>query len=176
MRNKLIVLIIFLSYLITNGQSNNEFKKMDFLVGEWQFNAKSMLPDGKFQNQIFYSSVNKIFGGNAHKDNFQYKDANGKLVSYGFTIRTYDKNSKQSKMLWFNHDLSFITEMKGEYKDGEFHFTGKGNDNRGSYIEKITFYDITDNAYSWKSDKSYDGGETWLENFFSYTAKRLKKQ
>lgn len=174
MKNVVLIIIIFSLPLIVLGQNPNEFNKMDFLVGEWQFNAKSMLPDGSYQDQVFFSKVEKIFGGNAHRDNFQYKDANGNLVSYGYTIRTYDHSSKKWKMLWYNHNLSFITEMVGEYKNGEFHFTGNGSDQKGSYIEKITFYNINENEYSWKSDKSYDGGETWLKNFFSYTAKRKK--
>ena len=149
-----------------------EFKEMAFLVGEWEYKAKSLLPDGTYQPQEFYSKVSYVEGGFAIKDDFHFKNQNGEWVLYGSTIRSYDKKAQKWKMLWYNYDLSFVTQMEGEFKNGEFHFTGMGTDEKGDYMEKIVFYDITDDQYSWKGDKSYDMGRTWLKNFFAYTAFR----
>lgn len=169
----LILFILVLAGTSVWSQTDSSFKKMDFLIGQWKFDAKSYIAENQYQQNTFYSSVSYIFGGTASKDDFSYKDQNGNLITYGTTIRTYDRQSQKWKMLWYNYNLSFITEMTGSYTNGEFHFTGKGSDQKGNYIEKITFYNISQDQYSWKNDKSYDGGKTWLKNFFSYTAYRI---
>lgn len=171
----LVVILSILTMCASSAfsQPDSTFRKMDFLIGSWEFDAKSLMPDGTYQSQVFYSEVSHIFGGNASKDDFMFKGENGESIIYGSTIRSYDAQSKKWKMLWYNFNLSFITEMTGDYLDGEFHFNGEGSDERGDYLEKIVFYDISENQYSWKSDKSYDNGETWLKDFFSYTARRI---
>ncbi|WP_436515843.1 hypothetical protein [Ekhidna sp. To15] len=169
-----ITLIIILSNLNAFGQNRGAFSEMDFLQGEWKFEAKSLLLDGSYQYQEFYSKVELIHNGLAHKDDFHFKDQNGNWVIYGSTIRSYDSKSGRWKMLWYNYNLSSITEMTGEFKDGKFYFNGKGTDEKGEYIEKIVFYNIEEDRYNWKNDKSYDGGNTWMKEFFSYTATRIK--
>ncbi len=165
--------IMLLVLFNAEARQTSEFKKMDFLIGKWEYNASSLMPDGSYQPQTFYSEASYIFGGNALKDDFKFKDANGALITYGSTIRSFDAKTKKWRMVWYNYNLSFVTKMEGEYIDGEFHFSGEGADEEGEYIERITFYDISEDQYSWKSDKSYDGGKTWLAKFFSYTAKRI---
>ena len=150
-------------------------KEMNFLLGEWKFSAKSLMPDGTYQHQQFYSKVQLIHNGMAHKDDFYIKNQNGEWVIYGSTLRSFDVQSGSWKMLWYNYNLTFVTKMTGEYKDGNFYFNGKGTDQKGDYIEKISFYEIEENQYKWKSDKSYDNGKTWMKNFFSYTAIRVIK-
>ena len=139
--------LLFISPFIY-GQEKSEFDKMSFIIGEWVYDAKSLLSDGTYQPQTFYSNAKYIFGGNALQDDFCFKNQNGDLVVYGSTIRSYDAKAGKWKMLWYNYNLSFITEMEGDYRDGEFHFTGKGADEKGTYLERITFYEISENEYS----------------------------
>ncbi len=175
LKEKLITLLLFISFFNSPIQAQHpEFKKMDFLIGEWRFDAKSLMPDGKYQPQEFYSKVEYINGGNSSRDDFHFKNQNGDWMIYGSTVRSYDSQAGKWKMLWYNYNLSFVTQMEGDFRDEEFHFTGKGTDERGSYIEKIVFYDIENDKYSWKGDRSYDDGKTWMKNFFSYTAYRKK--
>ena len=173
MIKSILTSIFILVVSVSFGQKTAELDKMKFLIGKWEFDAKSRLPDSTFQSQVFYSNVEYIFSKNALKDDFCFKNAEGELVIYGSTIRSFDTKTGKWKMLWYNYNLSFITQMEGVFDDGKFHFTGKGIDEKGEYIERITFFDISEDRYSWKSDKSYDKGETWLKNYFSYTAKRI---
>lgn len=169
---RLSILVLVLTTGLATAQS--EFSKMDFLIGEWMFDAKNRLADGSYQSQEYYSKVSRIHNGFASRDDFHFKNQNGEWVLYGSTIRSYDQVSGKWKMLWYNYNLSFVTEMEGVYRNGEFHFDGKGKDEKGDYLEKITFYNIEKDSYDWKSDKSYDGGETWIRDFFSYSATRVK--
>lgn len=171
MRQLLLVTSMVVS-LALHAQQKSEFDKMNFLIGQWEFDANSLNEDGTYQPQKFISKVEYIFGGHALRDDFCFKNQQGDLITYGSTIRSYDVQAGKWKMLWYNYNLSFVTQMVGDYKDGEFHFTGEGTDEKGDYVERISFYNISTDKYSWKSDKSYDGGTTWLKNFFSYTAVR----
>ncbi len=40
---------------------------------------------------------------------------------------------------------------------------GEGTDPNGDYIDRNTFHDIQADSWSWRKDRSYDGGKTWLE-------------
>ena len=161
--------LLFLICLTVQAQSD-EFSKMDFLIGDWMYEAKSLTPDGSFVEQKFFTKCSYIFNEGAHKDDFYYTDPNGNLICYGTTIRTYDNQTQQWRMMWVESNLAISTSMTGEYRDGNFYFNGKGKDQRGEYLERITFYDISDDQYKWKMDRSYDGGKTWMKNYFSYTA------
>lgn len=166
-------LTLFFGLIVFSTSAQSEFDKMSFLIGEWKYQAKSLTPRGNFLEEIFYTKCTYIFNETAHKDDFFTKDANGNLICYGTTIRTYDSRRGIWRMLWVESNLSITTQMTGEYKKGKFLFDGKGADERGEYLEKIEFYDLSKDQYSWKMDRSYDGGKTSMKNYFSYTATRM---
>ncbi|MEQ8627983.1 hypothetical protein [Ekhidna sp.] len=173
MKQSLFIIATILCFSL--HAQEREFDKMDFMVGDWKFNASSMNPDGTYTtNQTFYTKCKLLFNETSHKDDFYYKDQNGNMICYGTTIRTYNEGEKRWEMLWVGNGFTESTEMVGEYKDENFYFDGKGKDQRGEYLEKITFYDISDDQYKWKMDRSYDGGKTWMKNYFSYTATKTK--
>ena len=169
---KLLTLLTLCAIAINLSAQSDEFKKMDFLIGDWTYKAKSLTPQGTYFEQEFYTKCSYLFNESAHKDDFYFKDPNGNLVCYGTTIRTYDEQAKIWRMMWVERNLAITTSMTGKYADGIFYFDGKGKDQQGEYLEKIEFFDIKEDSYSWKMDRSYDGGKTWLKNYFSYQAIR----
>lgn len=169
----ILILLTILGCQLGNAQS--EFQKMDFLIGDWNYKARSLTSQGTFFEQEFFTKCTYMFNETAHKDDFFYTDPNGNLICYGTTIRSYDEQSGQWRMLWVESNLSITTKMTGEYREGSFYFDGQGKDKQGEYLEKIVFYDIEEDSYSWKMDRSYDNGKTWLKNYFSYKATRMKK-
>lgn len=151
-----------------------EMKKMEFMLGEWQFNAKFRRADGSFGSVVSRSIVKTTLGGRAIADHYCNVLTSGETDNVGVTIRSYNARQQKWLMVFYDFDLGSRTEFKGDYKDGEFHFEGKGLHNGISLLEKVTFYNIKDDSYSWKMDRSYDNGETWIEDFFSYDAIKLK--
>lgn len=53
---------------------------------------------------------------------------------------------------------------------------GEGRDARGACIDRNTFHDIADDRWSWRKDRSYDGGKTWIEGVGFIDATRVKSQ
>ena len=42
--------------------------------------------------------------------------------------------------------------------------TGEGKDGQGrAFVDRNVFYDITAESWKWRKDRSFDGGETWIE-------------
>ncbi|MCE7994138.1 MAG: hypothetical protein HEP71_19275 [Roseivirga sp.] len=151
-----------------------EMKKMEFMIGKWQFNAKFKRQDGSFGKITSRSIVNTTLGGRAIADHYCNVLSNGEIDNVGVTIRSYNPRLQKWLMVFYDLDLGSRTEFTGEFKDGEFHFEGTGLHNGIALLEKVTFYNIEKDGYSWKMDRSYDNGKTWIKDFFSYEAVRLK--
>lgn len=151
-----------------------EMKKMEFLIGEWQFNTRFKLQNGAVGKGVSRSIVHTTLGGRAIEDLYCNLSPNGQTDNVGITVRAYNPRLGKWLMVFYDFDLGSRTEFQGEYKDGEFHFDGKGLHNGVELLEKVVFYNIKEDSYSWKMDRSYDGGETWIKDFFAYDAVRLK--
>ena len=50
---------------------------------------------------------------------------------------------------------------------------GEGTDQRGDFIDRNTFYEIKENSWRWRKDRSYDGGDTWIEGVGFIEATRI---
>jgi hypothetical protein len=68
-----------------------------------------------------------------------------------------------------------LTDIQAEWKDGKLVGKGEGYDGYGSFKERFEYYNISDNSYTFRMDRSYDGGETWLKNFNRIEATRKSK-
>ena len=51
---------------------------------------------------------------------------------------------------------------------------GEGEDQRGAYVDRNTFYDFREDSWTWRKDRSWDGGETWFEGVAYIDGKRRK--
>ncbi len=52
--------------------------------------------------------------------------------------------------------------------------TARGSDDRGEYVDRITFTKIRSKSFVWRLDRSYDNGQTWDEDFMVTEARRKK--
>ena len=62
-----------------------------------------------------------------------------------------------------------------EFKDGRMIVQIFGNsDQRGPYINRETYFEIAEDSYRMKSEKSYDDGKTWEEGSYHMICRRSK--
>lgn len=155
-------------------RAHPEMEKMKFLIGEWQFNGRYPQPDGTFGKIVSRSSVNVTMGGRAIADHFSNVLANGEIDNVGITVRTYNAQTGKWKMFYVNQNLGAYTNFTGTYENGEFHFDGKGVHGGVEIMEKVTFFNIKEDSYSWNMDRSFDGGKTWIKSFYAYDAVRVE--
>jgi hypothetical protein len=131
-------------------------------------------PDGSFENGRAKSVVKYILDGYAMQDDYLILDIDDNVVFRGTSIRSYNPRSGKYQIVWIIPGYKGLTDISAEWKDGKLVSTGKGYDYQGDFLERFEYYDIEDNSYKFKMDRSYDDGKTWIENFGRFTATRVK--
>ena len=152
-----------------------EMGQFKFLEGEWDCSLKFMQSDGSYAESKGRWSGGYTVGGHAFEDHW---------VSPGYrgtTWRTYEKASKRWANIFLKAGSPVSGEFTsnyfyGEFKDGEMHLKASDSDERGEYIDRIKFYDISENHFQWRQDRSYDGGKTWIDGITMIEASRIKAE
>ena len=90
----------------------------------------------------------------------------GKITGFkGMSVSTFNPTSKQWHQAWVDNQggyYDFIGEVIGEkriFKTKPVQKDGK------TYIQRMVFYDIQQNAFTWDWESSEDGGRTWKLNW-----------
>ena len=156
-----------------NPKAPSETAEYAFMVGSWHCTSKSMKPDGTYSQPSKASWKGYfILDGWAIQDDWTRFDTEGKALLFGTNIRSYNQKLAKWECRWlptgsleWKHFLS--------WRDGDtMVMEGKGSDQRGDFIDRNTFYNIAADSWSWKKDRSYDGGKTWIEKIALIEAKR----
>ncbi len=141
-----------------------ELEPLDWLIGDWDIRSSS----GPYRCRVRY-----VMEGKALASTFGSLDASGAFVPLGVTLRTFDRGSGKFRMLWYDERLASITEFEGERDGDGFRYDGHGHRGEQPFLERVEMFDVRPNAYSWHRDVSFDGGKTWRENEWSYSATRV---
>ncbi|WP_223034081.1 DUF1579 domain-containing protein [Hanstruepera marina] len=173
LKTTLLLLTLFILSHLLNAQSEG-LKKIDFFIGEWSIESVDILPNGTYQKSKAKSIVKYILDGYAIQDDFLSLDKNNNIVFRGTSIRSYNPRTNKYQIVWIMPGYKGITDISAELKDGKLVSTGKGYDYQGDFLERFEYYDIKNDSYKFKMDRSYDNGKTWIENFGRFTATRIK--
>lgn len=128
----------------------------DFWLGEWELTWEDA--DGITASGTNY--IEKVLDGKVIKENFEaYSGA-----YEGFTGKSYSVYNPQTgewKQTWVDNSggyLDFIGAVEGDKRI----FKRKGMNPQGEEIlQRMVFYDITENSMTWDWEISEDNGETW---------------
>ncbi|MEP2023533.1 MAG: hypothetical protein ABJH98_05465 [Reichenbachiella sp.] len=173
--NKLILIICLLIISKTEILAQNEeLKKLDFFIGEWELVTKASRSDGSSMIGKARTKAYYILDQTAIQDDFYALDPSGNVVFRGTSIRSFNSQSGKYQIVWLMPGIDGITEISGVLCKGKLVTTGKGYDANGAFIERFEYYDIQPDSYSFKMDRSYDEGKTWILNFSSFDAKKVK--
>ncbi|WP_420580793.1 hypothetical protein [Reichenbachiella sp.] len=166
---------LVISLAITHLQAQHEgLKRLDFFIGEWELTTKASRPDGSVMMGKARTKAYYILEKAAIQDDFYALDANDNVVFRGTSIRSFNQQTGKYQIVWVMPGISGITDISGVMSNDRLVTTGKGYDSNGEFLERFEYYDIKPDSYSFKMDRSYDGGETWLLNFSSFDAKKVK--
>ena len=143
------------------------------MVGTWNCTTKSLRPDGTFVEGKALWKGYFILDGWAIQDDWTSLDAAGKPQFHGTNIRSFNAELGKWECRWlptgsleWKHFLS--------WKDGEtMVMEGEGRDQRGAFVDRNTFSNIGKDRWSWKKDRSYDGGKTWINGVSFIEATRV---
>jgi hypothetical protein len=153
-----------------------ETKQFEFIVGTWDCKARFMTgPDGKY-NESQATWIGKYYlDGWAIEDTWITKRPDG-TSSKGVNIRSFNKETGKWNNRWLVQG-----SLKWKYYESEMvgdtmvMTGGEGSDPVGEFIDRNTFYDVKEDSWSWRKDRSYDGGETWVTGVGYIEATRADK-
>jgi len=160
MRSTLFTLLLFLAASYTVQAQTTVPKEpsnwFDFWVGNWELTWESNGVIGKGTN-----TIERTLNGKVLQENFTATE--GAMKGYvGKSWSVYNKNTNTWHQTWVDN--------QGAYLD----FTGKRNGNRLYFQrsatnpktdlttwQRMTFYNIEADRFTWDWEKSTDNGETW---------------
>ena len=158
-----------------NVDAPPETAQFAFIIGGWDIKSRFMKPDG-----IGYGEGTATWTGYFILDGWAIQDdwisdlPDGKQ-GRGTNIRSF--NPRTGK--WDNRWLS-AGSLQWKYfeatKEGDtmVMIGGKGEDARGSFIDRNVFHDIKADSWHWRKDRSWDGGKTWTEGIGFIHATRIE--
>lgn len=120
--------------------------------------------DGSYAASKARSDVYWALDGRALIDEFRSIDANGNTVFRGLSFRTWDVRNEHFGIKWLMANESGMTNIRAYWREGELHMEGSGNDEAGEFLGRARYYDIGPDSYRFERSRSYDGGETWIED------------
>ncbi len=174
-RIKIIITVLSIWMVFNHVQAQYDgMKRLNFFVGDWSIETLDIMPDGQFQKNRGRSCATFFMDGHAMKDEYQILNETGKTIFQGLTIRSYNPVTKKYQIIWIMPGKTGITDITAEFINDIFMGKGTGYDEYGPFLERFEYYDIQENSYKFKMDRSYDNGKTWIINFGRYTAHRLK--
>lgn len=147
------------------------------LAGEWECTNYVPRPDGKWQpvgKAVWLWKY--ILDGYAVQD-LWYQPFIEKSVTVsasphdvtGTNVRMYRPKTGKWDLSWFVNSTNNTAHFTAtNEKDGSIVMIKKEPP-----LQRVTFYDITENSFRWKSENSKDNGQTWNETF-RIEGKRVK--
>lgn len=163
-----------------NQHARMENLLWDRLMGKWNGEGHQLV-DTLTKKYVDFPSATWTF--RYGYDGFCIQDDWLPDINYGGTysgpaIRGYDPLKKEWHMTFIpiNAGRSATWLMKGNFDENlELEGYFEGTDAQGrSFKQKIYFYNIQNDRFSWKADRSYDGGATWIEKFTYTECERLE--
>ncbi len=147
-----------------------ETLQFQFFIGQWKSKYKVRLsttqpgysPEIQGMWKAWYG-----WDGFAIYDDWKQVGAIG--GNSGPAIRSYDPINQKWVMHYIpiNAPIETVWAMTGKFDEkGELHGEMKGSDGRGNkFLQRIHFINISADHFSWRSDRSYDGGKTWIKDW-----------
>ena len=152
-RTLLPIIGVILSLAVANAQQSPppippETAQFDFWLGEW---------DAAWGNGLH--GVNRI---SKRWDRVIVEEFDGKpdMPLEGHSVSAYDVNAKQWKQTWVDNEGGYL-DFSGGFADGKMTL-GRSFQRDGKTIQqRMVWYDITADAFSWNWERSLDAGKSW---------------
>jgi hypothetical protein len=147
----------------------------DFLVGAWECESRVRGPDGVVRARPATWVGRYILDGYAIADEFRQLGPKGETAMLGSTYRAFNPDARRWVLRWLDAlDATWLDlgpeELGGvTVRDGSVsyrHLRPRGRSGRLfplNSLFRVTFFDIAEREFHWRSELSTDNGETWAE-------------
>lgn len=169
----LLVAVPLLAQQQAHPDTPGGFHQLDFFIGAWALESESLQADGSYTSHRARSDVYYALDGFVIQDDFRVLDADGKAVFRGTSFRTYVPQTDTWAIKWVMAGEPGTTDITARWTGEELLMEGEGSDGGGQFLERARYFDISEDSYEFELSRSYDGGETWIENMNLIHAKRI---
>ena len=152
MNKILLSTALFLIVNLSWAQAPEE--AFDFWVGEWDITYTNQ----KGEEIKAKNTITKVLDGKVIEENFEDPKGSGLL---GKSISVYNPRTKTWHQAWADNQGSyfdFVGEIEGENRI----FRTKMVEKDGKQIiQRMRFYDISEDSFVWDWESTTDNGKTW---------------
>lgn len=156
-----------------------EGAQFDFLIGQWELSVK---PLATTLGQRIHG-VPKLLGtwkawraldGWGIHDEIRLSDASGNPRLFSSSVRFFDAKARRWSISSIDVYKNVQAQSTAEWRGSEMVISGSGVDDEGKpFTSRATFSKITAKAFSYRLDRSTDGGKTWTEGITKIDAVRV---
>lgn len=154
-------IIIFGMYLHTGYAQTNlseldSEEYFDFWVGKWDLTWEDA--DGTTAHGT--NHIERVLNGKVIKENFEAQT--GAFEGYiGKSYSVYQPQFETWKQTWVDNQGGYL-DFTGDFNGNKRIFKRKGMNPQGKeMLQRMVFYDITENSFTWDWEISEDDGDTW---------------
>lgn len=135
-----------------------ESQQFNFWIGEWICEWKA--PEGVIKNGS--NEIKKILGGCVIEENF---NGNPGAPLIGKSHSVYSPALKKWKQTWVDNNGSYLDFEGG--MDGDKMILSRTVIRKDgiSFMQRMVWYNITDNKFDWNWERSDDEGQNWNVNW-----------
>ena len=132
----------------------DEARTFDRLVGTWDADFGFPRKDGTVLHKKGELHFGWVMDGTAIQDLWiGYPTESGKERSFGTTLRFFDNQIRQWRIVFINPRFNYVVTAQGRRDGADIVFDG--------LPLRWTFSEITAESFHWQGEKSYDSGKTW---------------
>lgn len=156
-----------------------EGAQFDFLVGQWDVVAR---PKATTLAQKIHG-VPKLVGvwkgwraldGWGIEDELRLTDASGNPLLLSHVVRYFDNGAHKWSLSSIDVYKGVVSTAAAEWRAETMIVSGNGTEVDGrKYLSRGTFSKVTQQGFSYRLDRSFDGGATWTEGVTQIEAKRI---
>lgn len=157
--SKTVLLILFLAGTV-NAQPEPE-NYFDFWVGEWEVSWDE--GEGRVGKGI--NTIEKILDEAVIQENFRILE--GQNAGFkGTSISVYQKRFETWRQAWADNQGGYF-DFRGNIEGDKriFQTTDRNMGDGSTMTQRMVFYDINKDSFTWDWEASKDGGETWTLNW-----------
>jgi hypothetical protein len=137
----------------------DEARVWDRFVGTWDCDYTFFLEDGGVRHSRGELEFGWVMDGRAiHYIWITYPREAGKERGIGTSVRFFDNKSKMWQVVFISPAYSAVVTVRGG-PEGD-RIVLRGVDDEGSML-RWSFNDIKADSFTWRGEKSRDGGKTW---------------
>ncbi len=156
-----------------NPAAPPESEQFAFLVGDKSCESRQMRPDGTMVDAGSARWEGRwILDGWAIADEWISEQPDGTLF-HGVNIRSFNPESRRWDNRWLSsHTLQWKYFWAEKVGDTMVMTGGEGTDPGGAFVDRNVFSEASSDGFHWRKDRSWDGGETWIEGVARIVCRR----